>query len=151
MHSYSFWQPGSPRHIQTETEMSSSGKKMTDELVSTLSYLVKKKSRPHCILQLELLNLLTVQLSYYHDTCFLYRLDLFLFFQFINFLVSFFLAVHPGETLCCLTYLHLQPPCLFVAAAAAAKSLQSYPALCDPIDGSPPRSPVPGILQARTL
>ena len=117
--------------------MSSSGKKMTDELVSTLSYLVKKKSRPHCILQLELLNLLTVQLSYYHDTCFLYRLDLFLFSQFINFLVSFFLAVHPGETLCCLTYLHLQPPCLFVAAAAAAKSLQSYPALCDPIDGSP--------------
>ena len=35
--------------------------------------------------------------------------------------------------------------------AAAAKSLQSYPALCDPIDGSPPGSPVPGILQARTL
>ena len=38
-----------------------------------------------------------------------------------------------------------------VAAAAAAKSLQSYPTLCDPIDGSPPGSPVPGILQARTL
>ena len=37
------------------------------------------------------------------------------------------------------------------AAAAAAKSLQSCPTLCDPIDGSPPRSPVPGILQARTL
>ena len=37
------------------------------------------------------------------------------------------------------------------AAAAAAKSLQSCPALCDPIDGSPPGSPVPGILQARTL
>ena len=36
-------------------------------------------------------------------------------------------------------------------AAAAAKSLQSCPALCDPIDGSPPGSPVPGILQARTL
>ena len=36
-------------------------------------------------------------------------------------------------------------------AAAAAKSLQSYPTLCDPIDGSPPGSPVPGILQARTL
>ena len=32
-----------------------------------------------------------------------------------------------------------------------AKSLQSCPALCDPIDGSPPGSPVPGILQARTL
>ena len=38
-----------------------------------------------------------------------------------------------------------------VAAAAAAKSLQSCPTLCDPIDGSPPGSPVPGMLQARTL
>ena len=36
-------------------------------------------------------------------------------------------------------------------AAAAAKSLQSCPALCDPTDGSPPGSLVPGILQARTL
>ena len=37
-----------------------------------------------------------------------------------------------------------------VAAAAAAKSLQSCPTLCDPIDGSPPGSTIPGILQART-
>ena len=37
------------------------------------------------------------------------------------------------------------------AAAAAAKSLQSCPTLCDPIDGSPPGCPVPGIVQARTL
>ena len=37
------------------------------------------------------------------------------------------------------------------AAAATAKSLQLCPTLCDPIDGSPPGSPVPGILQARTL
>ena len=36
-------------------------------------------------------------------------------------------------------------------AAAAAKSLQSCPALCDPMDGSPPGSAIPGILQARTL
>ena len=36
-------------------------------------------------------------------------------------------------------------------AAAAAKSLQSCPTLCDPIDGSPPGSLFPGILQARTL
>ena len=36
-------------------------------------------------------------------------------------------------------------------AAAAAKSLQSCPTLCDPIDGSPPGSAIPGILQARTL
>ena len=40
---------------------------------------------------------------------------------------------------------------LCVSAAAAAKSLQSCPTLCDPIDGSPPGSAVPGILQARTL
>ena len=38
-----------------------------------------------------------------------------------------------------------------VAAVAAAKLLQSCPTLCDPIDGSPPGSPIPGILQARTL
>ena len=37
------------------------------------------------------------------------------------------------------------------AAAAAAKSLQSCPTLCDPIDSSPPGSTIPGILQARTL
>jgi len=37
------------------------------------------------------------------------------------------------------------------AAAAAAKSLQSCLTLCDPIDGLPPGSPIPGILQARTL
>ena len=37
------------------------------------------------------------------------------------------------------------------AVAAAAASLQSCPTLCDPIDGSPPGSPLPGILQARTL
>ena len=40
---------------------------------------------------------------------------------------------------------------LLVAAAAAAKSLQSCPTLCDPINGSPPGFPVPGILQARTV
>ena len=38
-----------------------------------------------------------------------------------------------------------------IAAAAAAKSLQWCLTLCDPIDGSPPGSPIPGILQARTL
>ena len=39
----------------------------------------------------------------------------------------------------------------YYAAAAAAESLQSCPTLCDPIDHSPPGSPVPGTLQARTL
>jgi len=49
------------------------------------------------------------------------------------------------------TPLHTSSPNTSAAAAAAAKSLQSCPTLCDPIDGSPPGSPVPGILQARTL
>ena len=40
---------------------------------------------------------------------------------------------------------------LIDSAASAAKSLQSCPTLCDPIDSSPPGSPVPGIFQARTL
>ena len=50
-------------------------------------------------------------------------------------------------------YVHLYRYCIFWKenAAAAAKSLQSCPTLCDPIDGSPPGSPVPGILQTRTL
>ena len=38
-----------------------------------------------------------------------------------------------------------------IGAAAAAKSLQSCPTLCDPIDSSPPGSAIPGILQVRTL
>ena len=45
----------------------------------------------------------------------------------------------------------LPSPTIFLAAAAAAKSLQSCLTLCDPIDGSPSGSAVPGILQARTL
>jgi len=45
----------------------------------------------------------------------------------------------------------LSSSCFYAAAATAAKSLQSCPTLCDPIDGSPLGSPVPGILQARTL
>ena len=46
---------------------------------------------------------------------------------------------------------HTRDLSLGEVATAAAKSLQSCPTLCDPIDGSPPGSPVPGILQARTL
>ena len=49
-------------------------------------------------------------------------------------------------------YLYFSRNCFSSRAApAAAKSLQSCPTLCDPIDGSPPGSPIPGILQARTL
>ena len=49
-----------------------------------------------------------------------------------------------------LSYLSRFCLCSLAATAAAAKSLQSCPTLCDPIDSSPPGSPVPGILQART-
>ena len=41
--------------------------------------------------------------------------------------------------------------CSLPGSSAAAKSLQLCPTLCDPIDGSPPGSPIPAILQARTL
>ena len=47
--------------------------------------------------------------------------------------------------------LPLPSPLVMLAAAAAAKSFQSCPTLCDPIDGSPPGSTIPGILQARIL
>ena len=55
---------------------------------------------------------------------------------------------------CMISLLSLQSwhlPAVIAAAATAAKSLQSCLTLCDPIDSSPPGSPVPGILQARTL
>ena len=48
-------------------------------------------------------------------------------------------------------YYFLVPLFIHEVAAAAAKSLQSCPTLSDPIDGSPPGSPVPGILQAGVL
>ena len=47
--------------------------------------------------------------------------------------------------------IHLPGQVLYAAAAATAKSLQSCPTLCDPIDSSPPGSPVPGILQASSI
>ena len=53
-----------------------------------------------------------------------------------------------------LLHLHLSAPYLFshgIFTVTAAKSLQSCPTLCDPIDSRPPGFPVPGILQARTL
>ena len=61
-----------------------------------------------------------------------------------------YMCICIAESLCC-------PPetvtalLIGYAAAAVAKSLQLCSTLCDPIDGSPPGSPVPGILQARTL
>ena len=75
---------------------------------------------------------------------------LFLFFLFLLFCFLFVFghaAWHAGSY-----FPTRQPvPSKVEAAATAAKSLQSCPTLCDPIDVSPPGSPVPGILQARTL
>ena len=51
----------------------------------------------------------------------------------------------------CITSQKISNYILLIAAATAAKSLQQCPTLCDPIDGSPPGFPLPGILQARTL
>ena len=59
--------------------------------------------------------------------------------------------IKPHKELCLLLYTILISLSTYPGAAAAAKSLQSCPSLCDPMDGSPPGSPVPGILQARTL
>ena len=56
-----------------------------------------------------------------------------------------------AESLCCLPDTITTLLIVYAAATAAAKSLQLCPTLCDPRDGSPPGSPVPGILQARTL
>ena len=61
----------------------------------------------------------------------------------------------PTWVLLCVTHLQVgyrtEWLAVAAAAAAAAKSLQSCPTLCDSRDSSPPGSPVPGILQARTL
>ena len=59
----------------------------------------------------------------------------------------------PGNCSCqvCIVGLFTSPVLLCYAMLCYAKSLQSCPTLCDPMDSSPPGSPVPGILQARTL
>ena len=85
------------------------------------------------------------------DCCLIWQLyfqGLAFFFFFFSFLRNF----HIG----CSNLLFYQEsagefPFLHTSSAAAAKSLQSYPTLWDPIDGSPPGTPIPGILQARTL
>ena len=71
----------------------------------------------------------------------------------MHFLVSISLCVLAFVLLLYSTFTHwfFSFGKLMIAAAAAAKSLQSCPTLCDPMDCSPPGSPVPGILRARTL
>ena len=71
--------------------------------------------------------------------CIQYRLY---FFEFCSF---------PGLVICSVIFSPHAWQLQGAVAAAAAKSLQSCPTLCDPIDGSPSGSPVLGILQARTL
>ena len=67
---------------------------------------------------------------------------------FISLKINSLLPFAPQFSIFCFFIFYLLKP---AAATAAAKSLQWCPTLCDPIDGSPPGSPVPGILQARTL
>ena len=69
---------------------------------------------------------------------------------YVSMLLSPFVSLSPSPapTL----HIHVYSLCLYyIQFNTAAKSLQSCPTLCDPIDGSPLGSPVPGILQARTL
>ena len=63
----------------------------------------------------------------------------------LSFQFYYFCIIALAQTLSCMLYWRNE------RAAAAAKSLRSCPTLCDPIDRSPPSSPVPAILQARTL
>ena len=65
--------------------------------------------------------------------------------------IPFWFLVLWGRGGCLFLFLPGQHPTSLRVAAAAAKSLQSCPTLCDPTDGSPLGYPVPGILQARTL
>ena len=66
--------------------------------------------------------------------------------NFFNLVLLYFLNIYVTLTVLCILMLILHSP-----DAAASKSLQSCPTLCDLIDGSPPGSTLPGILQARTL
>ena len=66
-------------------------------------------------------------------------------------LQGIFLTQNPELLYCRQSLYHLSHQGSIICICAAAKSLQSCPTLCDPIDGNPPGSPIPGILQARTL
>ena len=89
-------------------------------------------------------------LSFFSNVLFNQTLSLVYLFNLPHPLISAIYQIHtdffPAITLC-IYFLTTHS----TAAAASAKSLQSCPTLCDPIDGSPPGSPIPGILQARTL
>ena len=65
--------------------------------------------------------------------------------------VNFKDTEYGGKNIRITKIVHTQKSLLNFAAATAAKSLQWCPTLCNPRDSSPPGSPIPGILQARTL
>ena len=73
------------------------------------------------------------------------------FSQFVLHIPKLFSLLSPRHAYQCQCGLEKHGNSIAWSAAAAAKSLQSCPTLCDTIDGSPPGSPIPGILQARTL
>ena len=73
----------------------------------------------------------------------LYEYELLVGFFYFSWKIILSVSCREGQLVTTLTF--------FKSAAAAAKSLQSCPTLCDPIDSSPPGTPIPGILQARTL
>ena len=106
-----------------------------------------------CSIKLKIFYLVTFSTINHVPSCdFSYFLDIFFYLE----LLLCFSGLCQQLCLYLQIFTHL-PKCLhpsqcFVhSTAATAKSLQSCPTLCDPIDGSPPGSPVPGILQARTL
>ena len=72
--------------------------------------------------------------------------------HFLHIYIIYIIHTHTHTPTHVSIYKEKATPCPYDAvAAAAAKLLQSCPTLCDPIDGSPPGSPIPGILQTRTL
>ena len=79
----------------------------------------------------------------------LYIWEITMFIQMFVVLISLFYSYIPLNQNS--SPVNIQHISFILAAAAAATSLQLCPTLCDPIDSSPPGSPVPGILQARTL
>ena len=96
-----------------------------------------------CLYQRDFRNIANTELSYWEDCS---KRNAFFISQIVT-QTAFSPKLH--RCLCTVTLGTLIMP--LAAAAAAAKSLQSCPTLCDPVDGSPPGSPVPGILQARIL
>ena len=105
------------------------------------------------LFHLEMVEYLKGEANIFFTFVFSFSLSLcvftFLYFIHVSFIVS-----HTLLKFCSFVFIAFSfcfSSCLICTAAAATKSLQSCLTLCDPIDGGPRGSPVPGILQARTL